>query len=69
MKKKKGKVFVTNSTRSRLFEDVERAVYHPFSHTLEIYTHSPFGVFCQQIIACEYNAKIKSTDIKIKVVE
>lgn len=69
MRKNKGKVFVVTKTSSSTYEEVEKAVFHPFSHTLEIYRHSPFGVFCHEIVSCEYDAKIRSVGIKVKVGE
>lgn len=69
MKRKKGKVYVVTSTRNTVFEDVEKAIYHPITHTLEIFTHSPLGVYCHQIVAYEYDAKIRSTGIRVKVGE
>lgn len=67
MKKVTGRVYIVNKARTRAFEEVEKAVYHPFSHILEIYRHNPFGVFCHQIVVCEYGDDIKCTGIKIKV--
>jgi hypothetical protein len=67
MRKKKCRVYVITSNRNTVVEDVEKAVYHPITHTLEIFTHSPLGVYCHQIVTYGHVAKIRSTGIRVKV--
>ncbi len=69
MRKKKGRVYVITSNHNSVIEDVEKAIYHPCTHTLETFTHSPLGLYCHQIVTCEYDAKIRSTGIRVKVGE